>query len=292
MEWGNLWLLAGIAAISFLLSFIGAAVGLILGHMRLPLLIAYLKSASTGAACNLIISGVGALAGTVRHLRDGRVSWHCLALMGLPSAAGAAGAAYVFTKHVNHFWAYLIIGLMLVVSGWVLVRQPAASETPPEAPGPWQIAIEIVIGLGLGALAAITGLMLGSLRLPMMLRFLKIDPRVAVGSNMAIGCLTALVAAATYFTSAHEINWPALAAVMLVVVPPTVLGSYFGAWLTGHIRKETVRRLAGWIIAITGVLMIGQEVGPRLGPLLYKGRAALPEATEEADPEDADADDD
>src|SRR5262245_21400804 len=242
------WMLGLIALLSFALSFIGAAVGLVLGHLRLPLLVAYLPNPSVGAACNLLVSGVGALAGAGNHLRNGRVSWSVLALMGLPSVAGAMIAAYLFANHVSHFWSHVVIGAMLVVSGVNLVRTGKKVEAP-EGParGP-NVPLEVLIGLGLGALAAVTGLMLGSLRLPMMIRWLKIDPRVAVGSNMAIGCLTGLVGAATTFATAPALPWREVGVVIAVLAPPTVLGGYLGGWLTGRLRKESVQLLAGWVI--------------------------------------------
>ena len=49
METHHVFLLCGIALLSFVLSFIGSAVGLVLGHLRLPLLIAYLGSPGAGA---------------------------------------------------------------------------------------------------------------------------------------------------------------------------------------------------------------------------------------------------
>src|SRR5436190_23497472 len=107
---GSLGLLAAIAFLSFVLSFVGAAVGLILGHLRLPLLIAYLGGPGAGAMTNLIISGCGAVGGVARHLRDGRVSWAGLALMGVPSAVGAAVAVLVFVQ-INPLWSYLVIGV-------------------------------------------------------------------------------------------------------------------------------------------------------------------------------------
>src|SRR5439155_20387220 len=108
--------------------------------------------------------GTGALAGTWRHLRDGRISWLGLALMGIPSAIGAAVAVRIFVQ-VNPLWSYLVIGIMLVVSGINLVRRPATEPAQGAIPWARQVVIEVVLGLGLGALAAITGLMLGSLRL-------------------------------------------------------------------------------------------------------------------------------
>jgi uncharacterized membrane protein YfcA len=258
------WMLGLIALLSFLLSFIGAAVGLVLGHLRLPLLVAYLASPPAGAACNLLVSGVGALAGTANHLRNGRVSWSVLALMGLPSVTGAVIAAYLFANHVSAFWSHVVIGVMLVVSGVNLVRSGKKVEAP-EGParGP-NVPLEVVIGLALGALAAVTGLMLGSLRLPMMIRWLRIDPRVAVGSNMAIGCLTGLVGAATTFLTATGLPWREIGAAIAILAPPTVLGGWLGGWLTGRLKKETVQRLAGWIIGVTGVWMVGQGLVPEL----------------------------
>jgi uncharacterized membrane protein YfcA len=119
-----------------------------------------------------------------------------------------------------------------------------------------RIVVEVIVGLGLGALAAITGLMLGSLRLPMMIRYLRMNPTEAVGTNMAVGCLTALIGATTAFTAgAGKLNWHVIAA----VVQPTLVGSYLGGCLTGYFSKETILKLAGWIIAATGCIMFGQR---------------------------------
>ena len=75
MQPGSPWLLVGIGVLSFGLAFIGAAVGLILGHLRLPMLIAYLGSPTAGAMTNLIIAGTGALGGSASNVHEGRVSW-------------------------------------------------------------------------------------------------------------------------------------------------------------------------------------------------------------------------
>src|SRR5436309_6634632 len=114
-------LLGGIAALSFALSFAGAAVGLVLGHLRLPLLIAYLGSPVAGASTNLAVSGLGALAGTAHHARGGRVSLRALALIGIPSAVGAVVGMLLFVK-VNRFWAHVSLGLLLLFLGIRMVR--------------------------------------------------------------------------------------------------------------------------------------------------------------------------
>jgi uncharacterized membrane protein YfcA len=254
---GSLGLLVVIAATSFSLAFVGAAVGLVLGHLRLPLLIAYLGSPGAGAMTNLLISGSGALSGTVGHIRGGRISWVGLALLGIPSVAGAVVAVLIFVQ-INPLWSYLVIGVILVISGVNLLRpkKPEALTKPISTVR--RISIEVLIGLILGALAAVTGLMLGSLRLPMMIRYLGMDPKEAVGTNMAVGCLTALAGAGTgLLAGSGQLDW----LVMAVVVPPTLVGGYLGGWLTGQLSKEMVQRLAGGIVAVTGVILLGQGGG-------------------------------
>src|SRR4051794_23975955 len=127
MQPGSPWLLVGIGALSFVLAFIGAAVGLILGHLRLPLLIAYLGSPTAGAMTNLIISGSGALAGSASHVRAGRVSWPGVALIGIPSALGAILGVLIFVR-INPLWSYMVIGVMLVISAVNLIRKKSEEK--------------------------------------------------------------------------------------------------------------------------------------------------------------------
>src|SRR5262245_18020001 len=116
MDAHSLFILTVIAVTSFALSFYGAAVGLVLGHLRLPLLIYYLPSTAAGMATNLVISGLGGLTGAVRHARSGNVSLHLLALMGIPSVLGALLGAF-FLVRIDSAWARVAIGIFLVTSG-------------------------------------------------------------------------------------------------------------------------------------------------------------------------------
>lgn len=253
METERVLLLVGTGAVSFVLSYVGAAAGLILGHLRLPLLVYTLGNPIAGASTNLAVSGAGAVAGSIKHLRDGRVSGKVLLLMGLPSMLGAVIGVLFFVS-VSPVWSHVVIGAMLVYSGFELVRAGRKEEkgpAPTDPPGRWQAAWEIVIGLVLGALAAVTGLMLGTIRLPMMIR-LRIDPAVAVGSNMVIGCVTAVAAAVTAWGAGgglHPLS-------VLIVGPPTVLGSYLGARKTGALSPAKLKRLVGWVVGLSGVFMM------------------------------------
>jgi hypothetical protein len=247
----DLLLLGGIGVVSFVLSFVGASVGMVLGHLRLPLLVAYLGSPVSGASTNLAVSGLGSLAGSFRHLRAGRVSLAALVLVGLPSGLGAVAGMLLFVK-VNRFWAHLTLGLLLLWLGARMLRRPAQPPTAAGPPGAGRLLLEVVVGLLLGALAAVTGLMMNGLRLPVLVRLLRGDVPAAVGTNMAVGLLTALVGVAAAWAVGSRFDLLALA----VVGTPTVLGSYLGAAVTGRLRKEALQRVLGWVIAVLGLLMV------------------------------------
>ena len=272
MDTERVLLLVGTGLISFALSYIGAAAGLILGHLRLPLLVYTLGNPIAGASTNLAVSGAGAVAGSIKHFRDGRVSGKVLLMMGLPSVVGAVIGVLFFVS-VSPVWSHFVIGAMLIYSGWELVRAGRKEEqaaAAPEPPGRWVAVWEVAIGLVLGAVASITGLMLGTIRLPMMIKWLRIDPAVAVGSNMVIGCVTAVAAAVTAWGAGgglHPLS-------VLIVGPPTILGSYLGARKTGRLSPAKLKRLVGWVVTASGLFMMAVA-----SPALFRsepGEPALP----------------
>jgi len=277
--------------VSFILSYLGAAVGLILGHLRLPLLVYILQHPVAGASTNLAISGLGAVAGSIKHFRDGRVSGMILLLMGLPSVVGSALSVMLFVS-VPVIWSHLAIGIMLLVSGINLLRNRKLPDAPEDSDSVrWRIPKEIAIGLGLGALAAATGLMLGTMRLPMMLKILKIDPKLAVGSNMVVGCLTAFAAAITAWFAGGRVDPMSL----LIVGPPTILGSYVGARVTGKLSKEALKGLVGWTVAFSGLVMVTQagqkQIRNMMSPPDHRVPYAIDPIEETPDPNDPDGPD-
>jgi len=276
-------LLAITGVVSFGLSYAGAAVGLILGHLRLPLFVYTLGSAVGGATTNLAVSGVGALAGSFRHTSDGHISRPLLLLMGVPSVIGAVVAILLFTS-VSPFWSHLVIGVMLVQAGLSLIRSRKDAGTKLDSSPLSQrrrLLYEVLIGLALGMLCGVTGLMLGTLRLPMMIRYLGIDPKVAVGTNMLIGCLTALTAAITAWANPNS-GLDLLA--VLIVGPPTVLGSYLGAKQTARVSKETLKGWVGATVAFSGLFMIGEATESKLHrkQRVHRVRAPIPALVEPA----------
>ena len=107
----------------------------------------------------------------------------------------------------------------------------------------------------MGALSGFVGLLLGSLRLPAMLRFSGARPPVIVGTNMAIGAVTG-IAAATAAIAEGKVDLVAFA----LVAPLTLVGAHFGAKRTAAARDAAVT-LTHWIgcaLVPTSLLMLAE----------------------------------
>jgi uncharacterized membrane protein YfcA len=253
-------ILVSIAAVSLVLSHIGATVGLVLGQLRLPLLIYALGSVTVGTATSLAISTVGTLIGTIRHTVDGRVRLGLLLTVGAPSGA----AAYFTARHAGHVdpWLVkLVIAAVLIATGarMLIAPRPPPAETAP-APEPRLPApvAEIVVGAALGAVSGLVGLLLGSLRLPAMMRYARIPAPTAIGTNMAIGTLTGLSAGVATIREGN-LDLPSF----IVVGLATVVGVHLGAGRTGKLAPERLLALIAWVLLGTGLFMLGEGLFAR-----------------------------
>ncbi len=68
--------------------------------------------------------------------------------------------------------------------------------------------VEITIGFVIGVLSGMVGMLLGSLRLPEMIRWLGVDARKAVGTNMAIGLAQGLAATVGHLAQGQVVLTP------------------------------------------------------------------------------------
>jgi uncharacterized membrane protein YfcA len=108
-----------------------------------------------------------------------------------------------------------------------------------------------------GLLGSAVGLVLGTLRLPLIL-LLAGDPSSAAGTNVAISAAAAAAGGAEH-VRAGRVSWSAVA----WMLPPTVAGAVAGA-LLGHRAPDTVLiGAAAAVIAWNGLDLLVRPVKPR-----------------------------
>ena len=244
------WELAVAFAGAFVAGFLGSVVGLVLGSLRLPAILLASGSPATAAGTNIAVSAVAALSGGLTHARAGRVSWRIVAWMTPPSIVGAFVGGY-FGHQVPSGLLLGVIAAVLLWSGLDLVFELRAA---PESRRP-RVAATVSGGL-IGLLGGAVGLILGTLRMPALLRSVGLSAHAAVGTNLVVGFFLGAAGFAGHLVRG-EVDWPVLAAGVAGAVP----GAWLGARSSGRIDERTLKRLIGIaliavavVIAVTAVL--------------------------------------
>ena len=233
---------------SFVAGYLGAAVGLVLGTLRLPLLLLVAGSPSAAAGTNIAISAAAACSGAYRHAREGRVDWRVVAWMAPPSVAGAVLGALV--GHLVPETALLAaVAAVLVWQGVDLLARPFR-ERPTERP---RLASAAFFGLAIGVVGGALGVILGTLRMPALLRAVGLTARRAVGTNLVVGFVLGVAGFAAH-AARLDVEWILLACGLAGALP----GGWLGARLTGRVSETTLRRAIGVALLVVAAALTAE----------------------------------
>ena len=240
---------------------LGGFVGLALGSMRLPLLLFVGMPVTTAAGTNILVSSLSAMSGSFRHLREGRVDLRVVLAMGIPSVVGAFAGGFWSQKAPES----LLLAAVTLLVAWqgvefvAMARKEdgARNGSPLDGPQPpsgmRRFGIGAVIGLSIGLLGGAVGLILGSIRLPALVRVLRMDLRVVAGTNLLIGFLLGVTGWIAH-ASLGEVDYPILA----LMGAGAIAGSHYGAKLTGRASRRTLLLTMGWVMMAVGAAMAWQ----------------------------------
>jgi uncharacterized protein len=254
----------------FIVAVAGGAVGLVLGNIRLPAVLLVASSPAAGAGANIGISGVAAFAAAAAHIRAGRINLRLFAWMAPPSMAGAVVGGLV-SGAIPETALLIVIGVTLLYFGIDLLRKEAREAKRREAAGaersadgeaagaersaqgeaaasgnPPDIRAAVVSGALIGLLGGLVGLILGSLRMPALLRWVGEVPHKAVGTNLAVGFWVGVAGVAGHLPGG--VDWTALGAGAAASVP----GALLGARLTGRMSERQLLRAIGAVLVVAG----------------------------------------
>ncbi len=236
------------AAWCFTVALAGGLVGLVLGNLRLPLVVVLAASPASGAGTNLAISAVAAATASVAHVRAGRINWRLFAWMAPPSIVGAVLGGYLSGVLPSRA-LLLAIAAVLLYSGIDLLRWRPPGPPDVGAP-PQKIDIPAAVATGgvIGLLGGFVGLILGSLRMPALLRVVHETPARAVGTNVTVGFCVGVAGALAHLPDAAP-DWGLLVLGAAASVPGALLGSR----LTGRLSQRDLVRAIAVILLVVAV---------------------------------------
>jgi uncharacterized membrane protein YfcA len=238
---------------TFAVAVAGGVAGLVLGNLRLPVIVSVSSSPAAGAGANVAVSAIGALTASIAHWRGGRIDWRLFWWLAPPSLIGGIAGGLISGVLPDQ----VLLGAisLVVLYGAVEVRRVAHRERPAPRPGahfnPWGA---VTIGFAVGVLGGLVGLILGTLRLPAMVRWLGTGPKASVGTNAATGVVVGIGGLIGHV--AGGVDWAALGVGAAAVIP----GATVGARLTGRLDDRALLQVISWILVVAGLSLAAQAI--------------------------------
>jgi uncharacterized membrane protein YfcA len=208
------------------------------------------SSPAAGAGANIGVSAVAALTAAGTHIRAGRIDWRIFLWMAPPSVVAAA-AGGLLSGEVPGDVLLGVIGVTLLAFGIDLLRPRRHGVREPASPNP---AAVVTTGAVIGLLGGFVGLILGSLRIGALLRFVGGDTFRAVGTNVAVGFCLGVAGVLGHLSGG--VDWTLLAVGSAASVP----GALLGARLTGRLDEHQLLRAVGVVLRVAGSAMLVQAL--------------------------------
>jgi uncharacterized protein len=236
----------------FAVALTGGLVGLVLGNIRLPAVLLVASSPAAGAGANIGVSGVAALTAAATHIRAGRINWRLFGWMAPPSMAGAIVGGWL-SGTIPDEALLLVIGVLLLYFGLDLLR-PSSRPMARTRDGQLDIRAAVLTGAAIGLIGGFVGLILGSLRMPALLRYVGETPARAVGTNLAVGVCVGVAGVIGH--APDGVDWDVLGICSAASIP----GALLGARLTGRLSESALLRAIGAVLVAAGATTILQAL--------------------------------
>lgn len=233
---------------SFTVSFAGGLVGMVLGNLRLPVILLVGTTTAAASGANVAISGCAALTAAYAHWQGGRLDWRLFGWMAPASLVGAILGGLI-AGQLNGRVLLGVIGVVVLFGAVEILRYKPPEDGEREMTKRELLVSASGIGFGVGVLGGIVGLILGTLRLPAMVKWAGVTPYAAIGTNAAVGVVVGIGGLVGHLPTG--IDWEILGVGAAAALPAAYLGSRF----TGRLEESTLVKAIAAILVISGTTM-------------------------------------
>lgn len=208
-------------------------------------------SVKTAAAITSVQSLFGALSGAFAHHRHRQVDWPLVRDFGGAMAITSLIASILSRDVSEHF--IVVLFALLAVTAAILMLIPRPEVAPSEAspnfsyarPRAWFLGALIGIGAGLIGQGG------GFLFVPVLMAFLAVPLRLAIGSALAVGVASSAAVVLGRMSTA-QIPW----LYTLITVCGGLIGAQIGSELSQRLPRAVLRKILAAAILLTAIKML------------------------------------
>ena len=261
------------ALIAFLL--IGLILGLIggggsvLGFFVLVYLMGF--KADDATTYSLFIVGFTSLIGAIAYLRKGEVSVESILQFAIASMVtvfcvrkfimpNIPELFHVFNFQISkHFLIMILFSILIVISSISMIKKRKANRTnqikwDEFAKSPMGLPTVILLGILVGFITGFIGAGGGFIIVPVLIFFLRLNFKKAIGTSLCIIAINSLVGFAGNIGH-QEINWILLLSISFACV----LGIIIGSFLSDKVSSTKLKPAFGWFTLCVGLFVIIKE---------------------------------
>ena len=253
--------LSGLIIMSLIAGIVGGIGGIALGVVRLPVMTAVGIDPLIAASTNLLVSVLGAVAGSWPAILQNRIVFRVVVVIGIPAVLGSFLGG-LFADLVDRVYLLTVVALLLVWSSVAMIiraraelrnRTATGQDDPNAGRGDLNhrtVARESVLGFGIGVIGGAVGLALGVLRMPALVHVLKMKPTLAAGTNLALTILVGMSGFTGHLISGR-VDWLLVSAIGL----PAMIGMFAGSRMGGNVDPTKLRLAVGVVLLAVSPLV-------------------------------------
>ena len=251
--------------------FIGVVLGLIGGGgsiLTVPILVYLLfVNPVTATAYSLFVVGVSSLVGAIRNIQKGLVDFKTAIVFAIPAFI----AVYITRKYVvpaipeslfsignltitKNIGIMLFFAVIMLIASISMIRNKREAEREISEVS-YNYPLIIIEGVVVGVITGIVGAGGGFLIIPALVLLAKLPMKKAVATSLLIIAIKSLIGFIGDVENL-DIDWTFL----LIFTFISVLGIFFGIYLSNFIEGKKLKKGFGWFVLIMGIYIIYKEL--------------------------------
>jgi uncharacterized membrane protein YfcA len=251
---------------------IGLSLGLTGGGgsiLTVPVLVyAFGISPMLSISYSLFIVGVTSLVGAFSNYQKNLVSVKTALTFGTMSIITVVISRKFILPHIPHTLltigqtqvnrdviSMLLFSILMLVASVSSLKGKTKVKLAPSLTGHHHVSQLVLNGAVVGIVTGLLGAGGGFLLIPVLMNFLKMPIKVAIGTSLLIIGMNSLVGFVTDLHP-HQIDW----IFILSITTISILGVIVGSLLSRRISGEKLKQGFGWFVLLMGIYILVREI--------------------------------